>query len=157
MRGMLDILSFGIIIIVFAIFFIFSASMFPGILSDFNESVQSEEGHQAIDTSINMFYSLDGLFTALTLAGIIGMIIGFYLLRSHPILFIASLILTIFFIFTNMLLSNLGQDIIYSQELNQTSQLFPSITFITDNLPLISIFVFIIGLVLLYSSRRSSW
>lgn len=100
-----------------------------------------------VTTAFNMF---DTLFVMLQLGLMIGVVVSFFYLDSHPIYFFFSLFLLAFALILGAQFSNMWFELGQMSQLNATMANYPQGDWLMDNMPLLLLVTGLIGLAVLY-------
>ena len=155
-RGNISLILLPILVAVFIFTYLLIAQSMPSVIVGLNSSFSNNVSNKIMNTGISLIEQQDNMIVIVIFILIIGIIIEAILLKSHPLIFIASVILWIIAIFFAMNITNLTNEFINQTSINQTIQLFPAMEYIIDNLPLIIIFIGIVVLIVMYATSRSS-
>jgi hypothetical protein len=149
MKGsILDLLIIVLFIFVFAVVSIFALHFLSGAQESLN-AVLDTRGQAEISTGISIIQNFDYAIVFLFFGSFIATIIGAYIVDTHPVFFIITLLLLVFIIVIVAQVGNFYAEFVETAALSSAAASFPLTTYIFQNIPLISvIFGFIIILVL---------
>jgi len=144
----MDLLLVIIGVFIFAVITIFALHFLQTIEGSLG-SVLSSAGQAEVSKGITILQNLDYAIIFLLLGTFIATIIGAFMLDTHPVFFIISLLSLIFIIILAPQFANFFFNFSNTETLSSTSADLPLTTFIFQNLPLITvIFGFILSVVL---------
>lgn len=149
-----DIFIFLIVIFAFGIITILSAK----ILHEYQLNTNTTFGSAANNATIagrNTVASMDGIFAFIIGAMFVVSIITAFLLRSHPIFFIVSLIVLVIVILLSAIFSNIFTQISQTNDLVNETATYTIIPGVLDKLPLFILIFGAITIIVLYAKSRS--
>jgi len=152
----IDTIFIIVVLVALAIGFFFIKLIFNEVNTDLvNDQDLTVESREMLSSSNDNYTnwadaSIGFLFFGLLLA----VLITSFLIDSHPIFFVASIIMFIFIIFVAGNVGNLFYDTIEAEELTVLQADFPITMFIMDNLILLIVITFTLTLIILYGKSN---
>jgi hypothetical protein len=147
------------LVVVFVIFGL--ASIFGYMIFDeLNDSIISEftgaEAQEAAgDLHSNFPALMDGLYVFAFVLFIIFVIVSVFLLDTHPVFFIVSVVMLLGVFVAGMLLSNAFDDVMQDEEVAVYADAFPKITWIMSHLVELIIAIGFLTMLALFAKYRS--
>ena len=150
-----QVIQIGIIIIALFItgFFAIFGSY---IVAEFNKDIAddfSTEAKEFITESEYAWTFLDNIYPVLLVFAVIGAIVTYLYIPTHPALIIVEFLMVGFVIVLGGIVSNVSTNIFNSTEFNSTANNFPIIVLVNSNLGLIGAVIALIALLVLFLKR----
>jgi len=156
-NAVLDGLTIVIVVIVFAIGGIYGYS----VLDELNTDIQNDAdiGSEAKSVSSNLSNNyvdlIDGLFMFMLILFTVFVLISVFLIDTHPIFFVVSLILLIFVFIVAGLLANAYDDIVTDSSISFYANQFTFIGFIMSHLLETIIGIVFLAMIVMYAKFKS--
>jgi len=151
----IDILIFAVILFTFGIVVILGHKILVEYQSSVN-STFSSAAQNVMQQGVNTNENMDFLFAFIIVGMLIVTIITSFMIRSHPIFFILSLIVLIISIILAAIMSNIFTAITQTPELINDTARFTIIPAVEDKLPLFVLIFAALSIIILYAKSRSS-
>jgi len=150
MSNVLDFLYLGILIFVLVIVVMISYQ----VLYNFAEATEDTLNQTYIEKGLVAMTVWDSAVLVLVVMSFVAVVIGVFLVRSHPAFTIMSIIFMFVMLFLSGLFTNIYEDVALSDNLYNSSVTYTIIPEIMHNFPLIiGVFIVIVGIVLYGKSR----
>lgn len=144
------LLVFGLSVII--------GTMVSSMINDMFQEADSGFSQESIDVVSDMHSkrasSGDNWFTMFFVLFAMGMIVSGFLIDSHPIFFVVTLLLFLGTMFVGVIVSNVYDEITADGDFKTFSDELPKMNFIMDNLLWELIAVFALGSLSLYAKQR---
>lgn len=150
--NVMDIIFIVITLILLGLGFFFIKYAFDDINTDLIADTDLSEQAKSMISSGNANYtSWSDYAVGFVFFGLLmGILITSYLIDTHPVFFVVSLILFIFVIFVGVEISNSFQEIVGETEFLTLQDDYPITMFIINNLVMILIAIFVLMSIILY-------
>lgn len=155
-NAIVDTISYGVIIFVFAIAFILIYPAFSDLNTEIqNDNTMTSSAKSISQTSFNNYPSvMDGVFVLVLVLLWIITIIASFQIDSHPIFFVVVIILMVVVVIIAQLLASSYEDLSSDSLLSGVSSTFPMTNYILSNLHIASLIVGGSILIALYGKNR---
>lgn len=140
-NAVLDTLTYVIIMIAFAIFTVVGYNAFTEVNDDIQSDSTLSTEAKALSNDLHTKYTplLDNLFIFALVLFTITLIISVFMIDTHPIFFMANLIILVFVFIVIMLLGNAYDDVMLDAELSLSANSFPYMAWIMQHIMLVGL------------------
>ncbi len=146
-----DIIFIGVTLLLVSIIFIFAGHLNSEFLNAFEDVDKVNTTHiQKVEDTFDL---MDTGFAVLMVSLAISTIILSFFIRTHPVLFVASLIIFLILIPITMIFTNVFDAIVTQAPLSTEADDWPVVVHIMRNLPLILAVIGAMSLVALYAFK----
>lgn len=158
MMNIADILLVMIVLVAFAMISIFGHQTFSLINDDIQSDADLSTTAKTTSSNLEARYpaTLDGAFAIMFVLFWIFLIVSSFLIDSHPIFFIISIILLLGAFVVAMVLSNSYQELMSDSDISSFGDQFPITNFIIGNLLLVVIAIGFSVVIVLYGKNKWS-
>jgi len=156
-NAVIDGVTLIVLFVIFGLGSIFAYMVFDQINTDIvSEFTEGSEAKTTVENLHGNFPKLmDGLFLFAFILFTIFVVASVFLLDSHPIFFVVSLVLLVAVFITGMLLSNSFDDIMQDQEIATYAESFPFITWIMSHLVEMIVAIGFLTMIALYAKYKT--
>lgn len=146
----MDLFTVGIVILVFALSILIASTIYFNI-KDANDA-NPILNQTLLDTGESIVQTFDAMWIFFVVGAFIAMIVTGFLIDTHPVFFVASLLIFIFAMVVNIQFANVFLEVASADQFITTANdELPNLTLIYQNYPLIVMVFGIILLIVLYS------
>lgn len=142
-QAIFDLVVLIIVVFVFAVVALFGGYIYnelnDEIQADTDFSTEAKASSQSVNDGYAVWFDNAIFFTIILLW--IGLLITSFMIDTHPIFFIITVIFMIFVFIVGMSVSNAYDDIVSDSDLSGYSSNFPKTTFIFNNFLVVLIFI----------------
>ena len=155
-QTILDMIIVVIILFAFALTIVFANL----ILSDMNTDIQADTDMSDVakadlnNFSINFPQFMDNAFVLFLALMWVALIVTSFLVDTHPIFFILTIVLLVFVFIIGMIIANTYQDIAAEGEITASAAQFPQMTWVFENFLLIIISMGMTSALALYAKAK---
>jgi len=155
-NAILDSLMTVVVLLVIAV----STVMVWNVWKDLSPSLYEEvsgnaEATASLDVVENKYTSvMDGAFLFIFIGLWLTTLVASWMIDTHPIFFVVSLILFVFVLGLSVYIGNFYEEFITSEDMNETYQYFPATHYIMTNLLIVTIIIGASIMIVLYGKSR---
>ena len=153
-NAFLDSITLIIVLLVFGIISIISYNIFTSINTEIQETTGFSNGSKEMMTDLHTSFPsvFDSVFLVAMILFWIATIVASFMIDSHPIFFVATLLLLIFTIFFSAIVSNTFSEVTADESINADE--FPITRFIMEYLPYFLLFIGFSVAIVLYGKYK---
>lgn len=155
-QTVLDMMYVLIILVVLGLAAVFGAKIF----GDLNTEIQADDDMdvhaKAAASTVNTNYAgwFDNAFVMVLVLLWVLLLVTSFMINSHPVFFVVTVILLLFVFVVGMVMSNTYQDVTADDDLSASAALFPKINFVMGNFLIILIVMGLTAGLALYAKNR---
>jgi len=155
-QAVFDILIFLIVITVLAVSFVIGYKVYGDMNAEIQADTTMSNESKAFSANINTEYPnfMDTAFLLALVLFWVLLLVSSFMIDSHPVFFIVTIILLFFVFMIGMVMANTYQDIMSDSDLSATANQFPTITWVYSNLLIILIAIGFSTALVLYAKNK---
>ena len=152
--SVLDIIQILIILFAFSVFTIIAYTVYDSWKSGTDGVIDSAVANKTEAYGTTALLRMDNIFTFL-LAGLgIATVVGAFMIRTHPVFFIASFLILIITILIAAILANTYTEIATDSKLSTAASQYTVIPYIMNNLPYVITILGLLIIIALYAKLK---
>lgn len=153
---MQDMLLYAVIVLIVGMVILISSNLLDSTNTKLQNTLDGSTGKNIIDNSNNRFsVTYDNIFLMIFMMVGIALIIGFFVLDTHPALFFGVVIITIFMLIVNGILSNTYDKYTDQDNIANEETKFTFMTWFMDYWIEFTVVFLFMGLIALFAKMRS--
>jgi len=146
-----DIVFFGVIIFVIALFFIFGLKWFSSVNDSLQATDMDNSSKEIIQNNVDRYSTvMDGIFIFVALIMVLGIVISIAMLPTHPLFFFVGVVLAVFGLIAVAIIGNSYDSVSTEESISATVDEMPATNWIMDNIVLILAVTVILGFIIMY-------
>lgn len=152
----IDMIMFIIVVVVFAMVFIFGWAAFKDISTDVSNDLDLQEAKDTItEVETRYPYVMDGLLLFVMLGMWVAGMVAALVRDEHPAIFGFTMILIAFVLIAGAILANYFEETFEDEELNTLMTSYPKTNWVITHLMEITVMVAVSIAIALYAKRRA--